>query len=89
MLTFAAGAFSGLLAFGISFMSGLEGRLGWSWIFVSSTLSIPRLLTHSIPIDHRGRSNRLRGHSGIFQYVTPEEHSITVFLTIVPSSHGR
>ena len=30
-----AGAFSGLLAFGISFMSGTAGMLGWSWIFVS------------------------------------------------------
>ena len=29
-----AGAFSGLLAFGISFMSGTAGMLGWSWIFV-------------------------------------------------------
>lgn len=29
-----AGAFSGLLAFGISFMSGTEGMLGWSWIFI-------------------------------------------------------
>ena len=29
-----AGAFSGLLAFGISFMSGKAGLLGWSWIFV-------------------------------------------------------
>jgi MFS family permease len=29
-----AGAFSGLLAFGISFMSGTRGLLGWSWIFV-------------------------------------------------------
>jgi MFS family permease len=29
-----AGAFSGLLAFGISFMSGKRGLLGWSWIFV-------------------------------------------------------
>ena len=31
-----AGAFSGLLAFGISFMSGTAGLLGWSWIFVST-----------------------------------------------------
>ena len=31
-----AGAFSGLLAFGISYMSGIDGLLGWSWIFVSS-----------------------------------------------------
>ncbi|KAF9255210.1 MFS general substrate transporter, partial [Marasmius fiardii PR-910] len=29
-----AGAFSGLLAFGISFMSGTQGLLGWSWIFI-------------------------------------------------------
>lgn len=29
-----AGAFSGLLAFGISFMSGTDGKLGWSWIFI-------------------------------------------------------
>ena len=30
-----AGAFSGLFAFVISFMSGTAGLLGWSWIFVS------------------------------------------------------
>ena len=36
-----AGAFSGLLAFGISFMSGTAGLLGWSWIFVSSLAHIP------------------------------------------------
>jgi len=29
-----AGAFSGLLAYGISFMSGTAGMLGWSWIFI-------------------------------------------------------
>lgn len=29
-----AGAFSGLLAFGISFMNGRDGLLGWSWIFI-------------------------------------------------------
>ncbi|KAK7685745.1 hypothetical protein QCA50_011091 [Cerrena zonata] len=29
-----AGAFSGLLAFAISFMSGTRGLLGWSWIFI-------------------------------------------------------
>ncbi len=32
-----AGAFSGLLAFAISFMSGTRGLLGWSWIFVSGS----------------------------------------------------
>jgi len=29
-----SGAFSGLLAWGISFMSGTAGRSGWSWIFI-------------------------------------------------------
>ena len=29
-----AGASSGLLAFAISYMSGIDGLLGWSWIFV-------------------------------------------------------
>ncbi|KAI0365421.1 MFS general substrate transporter [Pilatotrama ljubarskyi] len=35
-----AGAFSGLLAFGISFMSGTGGLLGWSWIFVSLSAAV-------------------------------------------------
>jgi len=30
----AAGAFGGLLAYGIGKMSGLDGRGGWSWIFI-------------------------------------------------------
>ena len=34
-----AGAFSGLLAFGISFMSGTAGLLGWSWIFIIEGLA--------------------------------------------------
>ncbi|KAI0649693.1 MFS general substrate transporter [Trametes meyenii] len=29
-----AGAFSGLVAYGIAFMSGTAGLLGWSWIFI-------------------------------------------------------
>ena len=29
-----AGAFSGLFAFGISFMDGVGGKEGWSWIFI-------------------------------------------------------
>jgi len=29
-----SGAFSGILAYGISFMSGTAGKLGWSWIFI-------------------------------------------------------
>ncbi|KAF8626636.1 hypothetical protein AX15_004776 [Amanita polypyramis BW_CC] len=34
-----AGAFSGLLAYGISFMSGTGGLLGWSWIFILEGLA--------------------------------------------------
>ncbi|KAI0708287.1 MFS general substrate transporter [Earliella scabrosa] len=34
-----AGAFSGLLAFAISFMSGTAGLLGWSWIFIIEGLA--------------------------------------------------
>ncbi|KAI0327048.1 MFS general substrate transporter [Cubamyces sp. BRFM 1775] len=40
-----AGAFSGLLAYGISFMSGTAGLLGWSWIFI-----IEGLLTIAVSI---------------------------------------
>jgi len=29
-----SGAFSGILAYGISFLSGTDGKLGWSWIFI-------------------------------------------------------
>ncbi|KAH9919553.1 MFS general substrate transporter [Fomitopsis serialis] len=32
--TTLSGAFSGLLAYGISFMSGAGGMLGWSWLFI-------------------------------------------------------
>ena len=42
-----SGAFSGILAYGISFMSGTAGMLGWSWIFVRrvQTLSIINEIT--------------------------------------------
>ena len=31
-----AGAFSGVLAYAISFMAGIRGLEGWSWFFVSA-----------------------------------------------------
>ncbi|KAF8625353.1 hypothetical protein AX15_005429 [Amanita polypyramis BW_CC] len=34
-----AAAFSGLIAYGISFMSGTGGLLGWSWIFILEGLA--------------------------------------------------
>ena len=43
-----SGAFSGLLAFAISYMSGREGLLGWSWIFVSALPYVRHSVSHSI-----------------------------------------
>ena len=40
-----AGAFSGLLAFVISFMAGTAGLEGWAWIFVRRS-SLPSLSHH-------------------------------------------
>ena len=61
-----AGAFSGLLAFGISFMSGTAGLLGWSWIFVSglsqirvSTVADRDLVDHRRHPDRRSRRDRV------------------------------
>ncbi|KAI0634507.1 MFS general substrate transporter [Trametes polyzona] len=34
-----SGAFSGLIAYGISFLSGTDGLLGWSWIFIVEGLA--------------------------------------------------
>ena len=44
-----AGAFSGLLAFAISFMAGVRGLAGWQWVFVSARPSI-----HPVPARVRG-----------------------------------
>jgi hypothetical protein len=33
-----AGAFGGLLAFGIGKMDGIGGKAGWSWIFMYANL---------------------------------------------------
>ena len=51
-----AGAFSGLLAFAISFMSGTAGLLGWSWIFVRVSdlrIELEAAMVTGL-IDHRG-----------------------------------
>lgn len=34
LATSSAGAFSGLLAYGLQFMNGLGGKAGWRWIFI-------------------------------------------------------
>jgi hypothetical protein len=40
-----AGAFGGILAYGIGFMRGTAGLNGWAWIFIIVRLTLPRLLT--------------------------------------------
>ena len=64
------GAFSGLLAFGISFMSGRGGLLGWSWIFVYSSLIFPLCKAKSKDVDHRRTYDRRRRDLGGSQSVT-------------------
>lgn len=65
-----AGAFSGLLAFGISFMAGTAGLLGWSWIFVRlALLPYRRLQALTNLTDHRGPANSRRRGYLVLQYV--------------------
>jgi MFS family permease len=37
-----SGAFSGLLAYAISFMNGVAGLEGWRWIFIIEVSTSPR-----------------------------------------------
>lgn len=61
-----AGAFSGLLAFGISFMAGTAGLLGWSWIFVRLALLLePEVQALNNAADHRGPTDS-RGRGYLF-----------------------
>ncbi|KAK0479697.1 MFS general substrate transporter [Armillaria novae-zelandiae] len=66
-----AGAFSGLLAFAISFMSGTRGLLGWSWIFIiegSATVAVG-LLSFFILVDFPATA----------KFLTPEERAFVVW----------
>ncbi|KAK0185190.1 MFS general substrate transporter [Armillaria mellea] len=66
-----AGAFSGLLAFAISFMSGTRGLLGWSWIFIiegSATVAVG-LLSFFIMVDFPTTA----------KFLTPEERAFVVW----------
>ena len=47
------GAFSGLLAYGISFLSGTAGLLGWSWIFVRD-VTFQLVYVANVVLDCRG-----------------------------------
>ncbi|KAF9044938.1 MFS general substrate transporter [Panaeolus papilionaceus] len=65
-----AGAFSGLLAFGISFMSGTRGLLGWSWIFILEGIAtvVVGLLAFFIMVDFPATA----------KFLTPEERAFVV-----------
>lgn len=62
-----AGAFSGLLAYGIQFMSGTAGRNGWEWVWLLPAISdlgqVPKLIEVSADLHSRGYLHyRVRGH---------------------------
>lgn len=66
-----AGAFSGLLAYGISFMSGTQGLLGWSWIFILEGIAtvVVGVLAFFILVDFPVTA----------KFLTPEERSFVVW----------
>ncbi|KAJ7160893.1 MFS general substrate transporter [Mycena filopes] len=66
-----AGAFGGALAYGISFMSGVGGLLGWSWIFILEGLAtiIVGIAAFFILVDFPATAT----------FLTPEERSFVVF----------
>ncbi|THH12739.1 hypothetical protein EW146_g7411 [Bondarzewia mesenterica] len=66
-----AGAFSGLLAFGISFMSGTAGLLGWSWIFILEGIAtaLVGVLALFVFVDFPATA----------AFLTPEERSFVVW----------
>lgn len=45
-----AGAFSGLLAYGISFMGGVGGLNSWRWIFILEVISYSKYTRRSQPL---------------------------------------
>ncbi|KAF8184699.1 MFS general substrate transporter [Pholiota molesta] len=65
-----AGAFSGLLAFGISFMSGTQGLLGWSWIFILEGIATVAVGTLAFFV--------LVDFPATAKFLTPEERAFIV-----------
>ncbi|KAH9474337.1 putative transporter C11D3.18C [Psilocybe cubensis] len=65
-----AGAFSGLLAYGIGFMSGTGGLLGWSWIFILEGLltTIVGIIAFFVLVDFPSTAT----------FLTPEERSFII-----------
>ncbi|KAJ7105402.1 MFS general substrate transporter [Mycena crocata] len=66
-----AGAFSGLLAYGINFMSGTHGLLGWSWIFILEGIATVAvgLLAFAVLVDFPSTA----------KFLTLEERSFVVW----------
>ncbi|KAF7376511.1 hypothetical protein MSAN_00067100 [Mycena sanguinolenta] len=66
-----AGAFGGALAFGISFMSGTRGLLGWSWIFIleGSATVIVGIVAFFVLVDFPATAG----------FLTPEQRSYVVW----------
>ncbi|KAJ3848507.1 major facilitator superfamily domain-containing protein [Lentinula lateritia] len=66
-----AGAFSGLFAFAVSFMSGTRGLLGWSWIFIIEGIITVAVGLISFPI--------LVDFPVTADFLTPEERAFVVW----------
>ncbi|ESK89448.1 mfs nicotinic acid transporter tna1 [Moniliophthora roreri MCA 2997] len=66
-----AGAFSGLLAYGISFMSGTQGLLGWSWIFILEGIAtvVVGIVAFIVLVDFPATAS----------FLTPEERAFVVW----------
>ncbi|KAI0816842.1 MFS general substrate transporter [Trametes gibbosa] len=65
-----SGAFSGLVAYGISFMSGAGGLLGWSWIFIIEGLVtvVASLIAFAVFVDLPATAS----------FLTPDERSFVI-----------
>ncbi|KAJ7267556.1 MFS general substrate transporter [Mycena haematopus] len=66
-----AGAFSGAMAFGISFLSGTRGLLGWSWIFILEGLAtvLVGILAFFVLVDFPATAN----------FLTPQQRAFVVW----------
>ncbi|KAG1728768.1 MFS general substrate transporter [Suillus lakei] len=66
-----AGAFSGLLAFGISYMGGMEGLEAWSWIFMLEGLAtiVVAIVAVFVLVDFPDTA----------KFLTPEERAFVVW----------
>ncbi|KAJ7282851.1 MFS general substrate transporter [Mycena rebaudengoi] len=65
-----AGAFGGTLAYGISFMSGIRNRLGWSWIFMLEGIAtvVVGILAFFVLVDFPVTA----------EFLTPEERAYVI-----------